>query len=62
MINKDSNIWQLCPKCGGSGMAMNHSLAIPFYTDTCDVCKGEKIISKLTGRPPRNGKPKITKL
>jgi hypothetical protein len=37
--------WQLCPKCGGRGMAMNFKNYIPTTMDTCDVCDGKKIIA-----------------
>jgi len=42
--------WQLCPECLGSG-----SLLIPptLESETCDLCNGKKIISKLTGQPPK---------
>lgn len=48
----DFIIWQLCPKCGGEGtippgMATINSSAI------CDVCHGQKIISRVTGQPPQ---------
>lgn len=47
-----SPVWQLCPKCAGSGRAMNYDLQIPTTWDTCDVCNGKKIISTITGQPP----------
>jgi DnaJ-class molecular chaperone len=49
---REKHDWQLCPKCEGSGQAMNARNEIPMYTDTCDVCDGKKIISKQTGKPP----------
>lgn len=38
--------FQICPKCSGSGMAMNMRNEIPTIYDTCDVCEGEKIIER----------------
>ena len=38
----NANMWQRCPICEG------HDLAY-----TCRVCKGKKIISVLTGKPPK---------
>lgn len=44
--------WQKCPLCKGSGVDPNPGTyaSIPI----CDVCKGAKIISELTGLPPNN--------
>lgn len=45
------NEWQLCPKCNGSG-----ETKVTNYADTlfkCDLCNGKKIISKVTGEPPK---------
>lgn len=47
------NLWQVCPKCEGSGIAMNFNNEVPMTTDTCDVCEGKKIISQQTGKPPQ---------
>lgn len=48
MSNTDT--WQLCPKCNGSG-----GYFAPLSTGpcVCDVCFGQKIISKSTGLPPQ---------
>ena len=39
--------WQVCPICGGSGM-------IGAYGIMCNICRGQKIISEQTGKPPKN--------
>jgi DnaJ-class molecular chaperone len=42
-------IWQLCPKCGGSGLInkhLPHNSAI--NTEVCPVCNGRMIISTPT--------------
>jgi len=52
--------FQLCPKCNGQGIVSKPQwIAGDVYqwiaseaTYTCDVCKGKKIINKLTGLPP----------
>jgi len=43
-------MYQVCPICKGTGKA-GHSW--PAYI-ICEVCKGTKIISCLTGMPPKN--------
>lgn len=40
-------MWKKCPQCKGSGI-MSYGI--------CDVCLGHKIINRLTGRPPHDGK------
>ena len=40
-------MFQKCPICEGSGEVPSNLL-----DTTCSVCKGEKIISTLTGLPP----------
>lgn len=52
-VPSTSQVWQVCPKCEGAGIAMNYSNAVPMTTDTCDVCNGKKIISIHTGLPPQ---------
>ena len=47
------NIWQVCPKCdGGRGVLL--------LEPRCSVCKGEEIISKLTGKPPSSIQENLT--
>lgn len=45
-------MWQTCPICSGVGTQL------PKYTnytaEKCDVCNGKKIISELTGLPPKS--------
>jgi len=51
LSEKVQHEWQICPKCNGSGMMWSQ-----FYQtrmETCDLCNGKKIISKLTGQPPK---------
>jgi hypothetical protein len=57
--HKPSNLWQLCPKCGGQGsvwfptnMPLNPTFAGDGNPYECDVCKGKKLISAITGLPP----------
>lgn len=42
-------IWQECPVCKGVG---NVGIGFPMG-NPCSVCLGQKIISTLTGLPPR---------
>lgn len=42
--------WQKCPICNGSGFSVN--IALSTSLPLCEVCKGRKIISTETGRPP----------
>lgn len=37
-------MWQKCPICNGNGFVE--------VGKTCPTCKGERIINKLTGKPP----------
>lgn len=48
----NGDIWQLCPKCNGTGGYYNANFMA--ITSICDVCNGLKIISKLTGKPPKD--------
>ena len=44
-------MWQKCPMCNGTGSDPSwlvHDGNIP----KCPVCKGERIINELTGKPP----------
>lgn len=43
--------WQQCPVCYGSGLNLTTGLTDKTRV-SCTVCKGEKIISITTGRPP----------
>lgn len=50
MDMKNISIWQKCPVCDASGRV---SLPLSNNTfETCTVCKGTKIISTITGKPP----------
>ncbi len=44
-------MFQKCPLCNGTGIH-THILNTGNPTIKCDVCKGQKIISQLTGKPP----------
>jgi len=51
--------WQLCPKCAGQGqvwfppnLPWNPTFAGNGEPFECDVCKGKKVISSITGLPP----------
>ncbi len=44
--------WQKCPICNGLGVVNSIGLHI-----TCPTCKGERIISELTGLPPKPQEP-----
>lgn len=44
-------MWQKCPICNGSGL--EPSFQVPHG---CGVCKGERILSELTGLPPKRPK------
>lgn len=46
------NTWQLCPKCNGTGQS--NQFDGRNFTNYCDLCNGAKIISVLTGLPPKN--------
>ena len=46
--------WQICPKCDGGRI-----IKLPY---PCSVCRGEEIISTLTGKPPSGIIPEAAKL
>jgi DnaJ-class molecular chaperone len=47
----DTKMWQLCPKCNGSGTVIDNYYG-NFQSGVCDLCCGSKLISLLTGLPP----------
>jgi DnaJ-class molecular chaperone len=50
--NEDT--WQKCPSCYGTGASQQ---IIPYSNSTtpvCTVCRGKKIISRVTGKPPKD--------
>lgn len=62
--NNDIPMWQLCPKCSGSGDAnidteLLKSIPVKLLAqiydrklDKCPLCKGAMIISSINGKPP----------
>lgn len=53
-------MWQKCPMCNGTGSDPSwlvHNGNIP----KCPVCKGERIINELTGKPPKSNKTETLK-
>jgi hypothetical protein len=44
--------WQTCPKCGAEGTVFPKRGGTSSSLIPCDVCRGEKILSKETGLPP----------
>lgn len=55
----ENNIWQDCPTCNGTGYdsrVLHSTTCFP----PCTVCGGQKIISSLTGQPPKQQKPDNT--
>lgn len=45
--------WQCCPRCGGDGIVANYSITTSGNTTRqCNICRGEGIISKVSGLPP----------
>lgn len=46
-------MWQKCPICNGSGQVENGPVCTNPYS-VCPTCKGWKIISVVSGRPPSN--------
>lgn len=53
-------MWQKCPVCNGTGRTTPSTYS-SNTTDICSVCKGQKIISQLTGLPPNNKEKKFGK-
>jgi len=45
-------MWQKCPICNGSGQVETDGMSTNPYT-LCPTCKGWRIISTITGRPPQ---------
>ena len=45
-------MWQKCPICNGVGEVF--PVGISNGPKECSVCNGKKIISKLTGEPPKD--------
>jgi hypothetical protein len=59
MEEDDNNLWQICPKCYGQGkvwfppdMPFNETYSSNGEPFDCDVCKGKKVISTISGLPP----------
>lgn len=53
-------MFQKCPLCNGTGEELNPFVAHNLVTtinSVCTVCKGKKIISTVTGKPPANDSP-----
>jgi len=44
--------FQVCPICQGRGYELQPGWSIPKDDSPCSICKGKKIISVLTGKPP----------
>ena len=42
------NIWERCPVCKGTG---ENIYITPQYSNQCNTCAGEGLISRLTGQP-----------
>ena len=45
-------MWQKCPVCNGTGKI--YSSLSTSSSDVCSVCNGAKIISELSGLPPKS--------
>ena len=51
--------WQICPMCSGQGEISGfNGLGEMLPPETCQVCRGKRIISESTGLPPRTEKDK----
>lgn len=52
-ISSIMNVWQICPKCNGTGTM---TVTLPGYVvhthADCNLCHGKMIISRLNGLPP----------
>lgn len=46
---------QLCPNCKGTGKVDHIAEGIQYcaYKKDCPMCKGTKLISQETGKPPK---------
>jgi len=57
------NMYQLCPKCGGSGKIPPEpnyeSTAVNTLPRVCPLCRGEFVIDETTGLPPSCNTPKM---
>jgi len=53
-------VWQKCPNCEGSGVNLDAFSSLYAGTTnthiTCPTCGGERIISQVTGQPPKRKK------
>ena len=49
-----SVLWQACPVCRGSGVDPHPPAnAVSCATTPCRVCGGTRLVSVVTGKPPR---------
>jgi hypothetical protein len=59
-----TDIWQKCPVCEGTGVdlvkkwednvnRLGSTNETNVAAPVCTVCKGEKMVSRITGRPPQ---------
>lgn len=49
-----SVLWQACPVCRGSGVDPHPPAnALSCATTPCRVCAGTRLVSVVTGKPPR---------
>lgn len=58
-----NNVWEPCPLCNGEGVVENKGYdGNTFSIDnrTCPVCKGGKLINKITGRSRSTGVTDLT--
>lgn len=46
-----NNMWQICPLCIGTGL--DPTVTTGTTTVTCPVCDSARIISEITGNPPK---------
>jgi len=51
------NVWQLCPKCNGTGEVVetyydSEKTTFNIHYIKCLICEGKMIISSITGKPP----------
>lgn len=50
-MKTEDQVWQLCPKCNGNGSILP-GVTTASSSCICDVCHGQKIISRIIGVPP----------